>query len=59
MTKAFKERVIRERIVDTKNYRYCVKECGDCMKIIRIPFNMLDYTLSCDIENWEVVEIIK
>ena len=59
MTKAFKERVIRERIVDTKNYRYCVKECGDYAEIIRIPYRLLDYTLAANPDNWEVVAIIK
>ena len=59
MTKAFKNRVIRERIVDTKNYRYCIKECGDHAKIIRIPCRLLDNTAALNEDNWELVEIIK
>lgn len=47
MTKAFIERVITESIVDTRKYRYIVKDG----KIMRLPIKYLDTTAA--IYGWE------
>ena len=49
MTKAFIERVITESIVDTRKYRYIVKDG----KIMRLPIKDLDTTAAID--GWEAV----
>lgn len=51
LKKAFLNRVIREGIVDTRNYRYVYK--GNIIK--RLPIKYLDTTISID--NWETVVI--
>ena len=50
MTKAFENRVNREGIVDTKNYRYCARD----NKIIRIELDKLDTTAA--LTDWETVK---
>lgn len=50
MTRAFETRVNREGIVDTKNYRYCVRD----NKIIRIELDKLDTTAA--LTDWETVK---
>lgn len=50
MTKAFENRVNREGIVDTKNYRYCVRD----NKIVRIELDKLDTTAA--LTDWETVK---
>lgn len=50
MTKAFENRVKREGIVDTKNYRYCVRD----NKIVRIELDKLDTTAA--LTDWETVK---
>lgn len=57
MTKDFEARIMRERIVDTKLYRYIVKECGDHAEIQRLPLRDLDTTAAID--SWQTVKIIK
>lgn len=61
MTKEFAEKVMRERIVDTKKYRYTVKECHEnnsqWAEIRRLPIEKLDTTAA--IGEWETVKIIK
>lgn len=57
MKKEFIEKIMRERIVDTKNYRYAVKECGDHAEIQRIPASKLDTTAT--LNDWETVKVIK
>lgn len=54
MRKDFRERVLTERIVDTKKYRYAV--IGDFaeQRIIRIPIAYIGTTKAID--GWEVVE---
>lgn len=47
LKKAFLDRVIREGIVDTRNYRYVYK--GNIIK--RLPIKYLDTTAAID--NWE------
>lgn len=49
MTYRFIERVIKESIVDTRKYRYIVKDGN----IMRLPINYLDTTAVID--GWEVV----
>lgn len=57
MKKEFVERVIRERIVDTKDYRYVVEECSgfneQWLEIRRIKLADLDTTAAID--GWETV----
>ena len=57
MTKAFIDRVLKERIVDTRNYRYIVAECYNVDEawgeIRRLPINDLDTTAAIDA--WETV----
>ena len=50
MTKAFENRVNREGIVDTKNYRYYARD----NKIIRIELDKLDTTAA--LTDWETVK---
>ena len=50
MTKAFENRVKKEVIVDTKNYRYCARD----NKIVRIEFDKLDTTAA--LADWETVK---
>lgn len=56
MTKTFKDRVMREMTVDTRKYRYSVKDCGDHAEIQRIPLEYLDTTAVYD--GWETVASI-
>lgn len=49
MTKHFFERVKNERLVDTRKYRYIVKDG----KIMRLPVSDLDTTAAID--GWETV----
>lgn len=56
MTQEFIEKVIRERIVDTKTYRYIVKDVGDHMEIRRLPISKLDTTAA--LSGWEIVKVI-
>ena len=57
MTKAFINRVLIKRIVDTRNYRYIVEEChnadGQWQEIRRLPIDDLDTTAAID--GWETV----
>ena len=57
MTKMFEAKVIRERIVDTKTYRYRVHEHADHMDIERIELCKLDTTEA--INGWEIVKTIR
>ena len=50
MTKAFENRVKREGIVDTNNYRYCLRD----NKIVRIELDKLDTTAV--LADWETVK---
>lgn len=54
MTKAFEERVKKEMIVDTKKYRYVMKETPDFYGIKRIELNKLDTTAA--LTDWEIVK---
>lgn len=56
MTKTFKARVMKELTVDTRNYRYNVKDFGDHTEIQRIPLEYLDTTAA--INGWEPVAVI-
>lgn len=50
MTKAFENRVNKEGIVDTRNYRYCARD----NKIVRIELDKLDTTAA--LADWETVK---
>lgn len=56
MTNTFKARVMKELTVETRNYRYNVKDCGDHAEIQRIPLEYLDATAAYD--GWETVAVI-
>lgn len=58
MTKAFRERLMREITVDTRTYRYTVKQNVRTWKyeILRIRLTALDTTEAID--GWELVEVI-
>ncbi len=61
MTKDFINRVIREGIVDTKNFRYIRMDMNNAteqwMEIRRLPLSALDTTAAID--GWETVQVIK
>lgn len=56
MTKTFEDRIYSEGIVDTRNYRYALKEKEDHHEIIRLPICWLDTTRAID--GWESVREI-
>ena len=53
ITKKFIEKVLHDRIIDTKKYRYRVNESSGYIE--RIPIEYLDTTKV--LEEWEQVEI--
>ena len=57
MTKVFEQRINREGIVDTKNYRYAVKYADNKKQIVRIAISLLDTTAA--LTEWEVVKEYK
>lgn len=57
ISKKFMDRVLSERIVDTKTYRYTVKEFADRQEIRRLPIYQLDTTSAID--GWETVAVIR
>ena len=61
MTKDFERKVLNERIVDTKTYRYIVAEKYDAesqwAEIKRLPIAQLDTAAAID--GWETVKVIK
>ena len=56
MTNKFIDKVIREGIVDTKNYRYVYRVDKTRAVVERLPIKKLDTTAA--LEPWEVVEVI-
>ena len=56
MTKAFRDKVLRNGSVDTKTYRYRVVECGDHGEIRRLRIEYLDTAAALD--SWETVEVL-
>ena len=56
MTKAFREKILKNGTVDTKNYRYHVAQYPDHCEIRRIRLEYLDTTAAID--GWKIVEII-
>ena len=58
MTKAFEQRIDREGIVDTKNYRYTVTFRNRKKLIVRIPVSVLGTTAALSTD-WEIVKEYK
>lgn len=56
MTKTFENRIIRERSVDTKTYRYILVDTATTREIRRIRLDYLDTTAAID--GWELVKVI-
>lgn len=58
LSNKFVRRVISERIVDTRLYRYIIREhlSNGYAEILRIPLDYLGTTKS--INGWEVVKIL-
>lgn len=60
MTQDFIKRIMHERIIDTKNYRYIVTEEHDnenqWAEIKRLPISQLDTTAAID--GWKTVKRI-
>lgn len=56
MTKKFMARVMNELTVDTRSYRYNLKNCGDHAEIQRISLDSLDTTAVYG--GWETVVTI-
>lgn len=56
MNKTIRERVLRGEIVDTRTYRYVLKDCGDHAEIRSLPIEYLDTTAAID--GWETVEVL-
>lgn len=54
MKKNFLKRVIREGTVDTREYRYIVRERNNGAAIYRLPLEWLDTTAAID--GWELVK---
>lgn len=57
MTYKFFARVVAERIVDTKNYRYVYESAADRAEIKRLPLSMLDTADAID--KWETVKVYR
>lgn len=57
MTQDFKQRVIREGVVDTDKYRYLYEVDNKGARIKRIALDLLDTTAARD--GWEVVEVVE
>lgn len=57
MNKSFIRKVLTERIVDTKTYRYAVREHADRLDIVRIELCKLGTTAA--LHDWQVVKIIR
>lgn len=61
MTKEFVAKVLNQGCVDTRTYRYIVKEVHDAenqwQRILRLPISELGTTSALD--GWEVVADIK
>ena len=57
MTKQFMEKVLKFRMVDTRNYRYVAEECHNAdeqwLEIRRLPLELLDTTAA--LTEWETV----
>lgn len=53
VSKKFIEKVIANGSVDTKSYRYIVKELPDRQEVRRLPICRLDTTAAID--GWETV----
>ena len=58
LSNKFVGRVISERIVDTRRYRYIIRErlSNGCAEILRIPLDCIGTTKSID--GWKVVKIL-
>lgn len=54
MTKKFEKKIIRERIVDTKNFRYVSEISEDRIEIKRLPIKDLNTVAA--LNNWETVK---
>ena len=57
MKKELIDRIIREGIVDTKNYRYICKDYADRREIQRLPVEYIGTTLS--LTEWETILVIR
>lgn len=55
MTKKFEKKVITDKIVDTRMYRYIYETYADRAEIQRLPIGYLNTTKS--ISGWETVKI--
>ena len=53
MKEDFLKRVLREKIVDTRKYRYTLQETYLCTDIVRLPIEYLDTPKAY--EPWELV----
>lgn len=53
MTVEFIRKIMEERIVDTKKYRYVAEDCGRVLQIKRLPITALGTTQALD--GWEVL----
>lgn len=53
MSKKFEQKIMKTGTVDTKKYRYTLREFADRMEIVRIELYDLDTTTE-----WEIVKII-
>ena len=63
MNKQLEERIVRERTVDTRNYRYIIVEVHNPneqhAEIRRIPIECIGTTAALDNGNWQLVKVIK
>lgn len=57
VSKKFIEKVIANGSVDTKSYRYIVKDLPDRQEVRRLPICQLDTTAAID--GWETVWVIR
>ena len=57
VSKKFIEKVIANGSVDTKSYRYIVKDLPDRQEVRRLPICQLDTTDAID--GWETVWVIR
>lgn len=57
ISKKFIDKVIENRTIDTKSYRYIVKEFADRQEVQRLPIHQLDTTSAID--GWETLAVIR
>lgn len=56
ITPNFRKRILDERRVETRKYRYIIAQEGEQVVIERLPLELIGTTKALD--SWEIVEIL-